>query len=233
MVELRIVKRLSGFTLDVDVASEAKVIALLGPSGSGKTLTLRSVAGAMRPDEGRIVVDGEVLYDSAQHIDLPPQRRGVGYVPQEYALFPHLDVAGNVGFGLRNGRAAARGRDVAAMLDAVGLGGFERRRPSELSGGQRQRVALARALILQPRLLLLDEPFAALDVAIRGVMRDQLRELQRSLDFRALLVTHDPDDRALATEVFEFDNGRAVPTSHHISSAATEDGSGEGAILRR
>src|SRR5437764_8118427 len=192
MVELRIVKRLSGFTLDVDVASEAKVIALLGPSGSGKTLTLRSVAGAMRPDEGRIVVDGEVLYDSAQHIDLPPQRRGVGYVPQEYALFPHLDVAGNVGFGLRNGRAAARGRGVAAMLDAVGLGGFERRRPSELSGGQRQRVALARALILQPRLLLLDEPFAALDVAIRGVMRDQLRELQRSLDFRALLVTHDP-----------------------------------------
>src|SRR5205807_696295 len=126
--------------------------------GSGKTLTLRSVAGALQPDDGRIVVDGEVLYDRAHGIDLPPQRRGVGYVPQEYALFPHLDVAGNVGFGLRDGNATARGRSVAAMLDAVGLGGLERRRPRELSGGQRQRVALARALILRPRLLLLDEP---------------------------------------------------------------------------
>jgi len=217
MVDLRIVKRFDGFTLDVAFAAEAPVVALLGPSGSGKTLTLRAVAGALRPDAGRIVLDGEVLFDSERGIDLPPQRRGVGYVPQEYALFPHLDVAGNVSFGLRGVNAADAGRQVAAMLEAVGLEGLERRRPRELSGGQRQRVALARALILRPRILLLDEPFAALDATVRTSVREQLRELQRSLGFRALLVTHDPDDLYLAGDVFRYEKGRVVGPS---SSAA-------------
>jgi len=209
MVDIRVVKQLDGFTLDVAISSEATVVALLGPSGSGKTLTLRAVAGAMRPDAGRIALDGEVLFDSERGIDLPPQRRGVGYVPQEYALFPHLDVAGNVGFGL-SGSSADKRRQVAAMLDTVGLDGLGHRHPRELSGGQRQRVALARALILRPRILLLDEPFAALDTTIRASVRAQLRGLQQSLDFRALLVTHDPDDLDLAGQVFRYESGRVV-----------------------
>ena len=212
MVELRICKRLDGFSLDVALSADSPTVALLGPSGSGKTLTLRAVAGALRPDTGRIVVDGEVLFDSTLGIDLPPQRRGVGYVPQEYALFPHLDVAHNVGFGLRGTSANAR-RQTAEMLEAVGLRGVERRRPNELSGGQRQRVALARALVLQPKLLLLDEPFAALDASVRSSVREQLRELQRSLGFRALLVTHDPNDLDPADQVFVYEEGRVVSKS--------------------
>jgi molybdate transport system ATP-binding protein len=209
MVELRIVKHLDGFTLDVAFSAEAPMVALLGPSGSGKTLTLRAVAGAMRPDAGRITLDGDVLFDSDHGVDLPPQRRGVGYVPQEYALFPHLDVAGNVGFGLRvTGRE--KRRQISDMLEAVGLYGLERRRPRQLSGGQRQRVAVARALILRPRILLLDEPFAALDATIRASVREQLRELQIALGFRALLVTHDPEDLSLASQVFRYQNGRVI-----------------------
>ncbi len=162
----------------------------------------------MRPDDGRVVLDNEILFDAASRIDLPPQRRHMGYVPQQYALFPHLDVAGNVGFGLKQrGTKETRGR-VARMIHLVGLAGPERRRPRELSGGQQQRVALARALILEPRILLLDEPFAALDAQIRTTLRRELAELQASLGFRALLVSHDPEDVALATQCFTYDHGR-------------------------
>jgi len=208
MVDVRILKRFDGFTLDVAFASDAPIVALLGPSGSGKTLTLRAVAGALCPDAGRIALEGEVVFDSERGIDLPPQQRGVGYVPQEYALFPHLDVAGNVSFGLHGVTGTERRMRVAAMLQAVGLEGLERRRPRALSGGQRQRVALARALVRKPSILLLDEPFAALDAGIRASVRQQLRELQQSLGFRALLVTHDPDDLSLAGAVFRYEGGR-------------------------
>src|SRR6476661_9831168 len=163
MLEVRACKRLDGFVLEVDFVARAPITALVGPSGSGKTLTLRSIAGALRPDEGRVALDGEMLFDAERGINLPPQARHVGYVPQQYALFPHLDVAGNVGFGLREANGPEGRRRLAEMLERVELSGLERRRPSELSGGQQQRVALARALILQPRILLLDEPFAALD----------------------------------------------------------------------
>jgi molybdate transport system ATP-binding protein len=210
MLEVRLVKRFDGFVLDVDFSSRAAVTALLGPSGSGKTLTLRAIAGALRPDAGRLAVEGEPFLDTDLGIDLPPQARRVGYVPQQYALFPHLDVVGNVGFGLRDRGGPEARRQVAELLDLVGLTGFERRRPRELSGGQQQRVALARALIVRPRLLLLDEPFAALDTTIRVEVRRGLIELQHSLGFRTLLVTHDPEDTALAGETFTFQNGRIV-----------------------
>jgi len=212
LLEIQIVKRLAGFTLDVAFSADAPIAALLGPSGSGKTLTLRSVAGALRPDAGRIALDGEVLFDRVRGVDLPPQQRGVGYVPQEYALFPHLDVAGNVGFGLNERRADSR-RHVTNMIEVVGLTGLEHRRPDELSGGQRQRVALARALVLEPRILLLDEPFAALDGTIRSAVREQMRDLQRSLGFRALLVTHDPADLAPTDQVFVYEDGRVLDRS--------------------
>ena len=208
MLEARLQKRFGDFALDVDVVARAPLTALLGPSGSGKTLTLRGIAGALRPDAGRVVVDGEVLFDSELGVDLPPQARQVGYVPQQYALFPHLDVVGNVGFGLAERGSAEARRRIAELLELVGLTGYERHRPSQLSGGQQQRVALARALIVRPRLLLLDEPFAALDAANRAEVRGGLLELQRTLGFNALLVTHDPEDAALAGETLRFEAGR-------------------------
>ncbi len=209
MVEARVLKRLNGFTLDVAIACDAPIVILVGPSGSGKTLTLRAVAGALRPEAGRILLDGEVVFDSERGIDVPPQRRGIGYVPQEYGLFPHLDVAQNVGFGLRGPKTGSR-KAVADMLDTVGLIGLERRKPRELSGGQRQRVALARALVLRPRLLLLDEPFSALDADIRESVRGQLRQIQQSLGFQALLVTHDQADVMPGDQVYAYKNGQAA-----------------------
>src|SRR5581483_2911352 len=145
----------------------ASITALIGPSGAGKTQTLRAVAGAMRPDQGRILLDGEPLFDRARRIDVSPQRRRVGYVPQHYALFPHLSVADNIAFGVPDARSPAARRRVADLLATLGLADQAQMRPRELSGGQQQRVALARALIIEPRILLLDEPFAALDAPIR------------------------------------------------------------------
>ena len=210
MLEVHVGKRFDGFTLDVSFTTHAPVAALMGPSGSGKSQTLRAVAGAMRPDRGRIALDGTPLFDASAGIDVPPQAREVGYVPQHYALFPHLTVEQNVAFGLKHRTTAdAHGR-VAEMLETVGLTGLARRRPHELSGGQQQRVALARALILHPRILLLDEPFAALDTQIRNALRQELAELRERLNFRALLVTHDPEDVVLAGECFVYENGRVA-----------------------
>ena len=211
MLEVRASKRFAGFSLDAAFTAHAPITALLGPSGSGKTLTLRAIAGALRPDAGLIALDGEPLFDAELGIDLPPQARRVGYVPQQYALFPHLDVAANVGFGLRHRGSPEARRRIAELLDLVGLPGLERRRPRELSGGQQQRVALARALILSPRILLLDEPFASLDAPIRAEVRTGLLDLQHHLGFRVLLVTHDPDDaETLAGQTITFAAGRVI-----------------------
>lgn len=219
MLEVSIYRQLAGrqsdgFTLDVTFATDAEMTALVGPSGSGKTLTLRTIAGIFAPDAGRIVLDSEPLFDSERDVDLPPQARRIGYVPQQYALFPHLIVEDNVGFGLRDVTSAERRRLIGDLLDLVELTGLEKRRPHQLSGGQQQRVALARALIVQPRLLLLDEPFSALDASIRQPLRASLLELQRTLGFRALLVTHDPADAAIAGQQLQFQRGRiAAPDS--------------------
>jgi molybdate transport system ATP-binding protein len=210
MLDVHVAKRFAGFTLDVAFTTHAPVAVLMGPSGSGKSQTLRAVAGAMRPDRGRIALDGEPLFDAATGIDVPPQAREVGYVPQHYALFPHLTVADNVAFGLKHRAHADARTQVAELLDTVGLTGLGRRRTYELSGGQQQRVALARALILHPRILLLDEPFAALDTQIRNALRQELADLQRRLGFRALLVTHDPEDAGMAGECFMYENGQVV-----------------------
>ena len=210
MLDVSIYRPLDGFTLDVSFTTETPMSALVGPSGSGKTLTLRAVAGVFTPDAGRIVLDGETLFDSERGIDLSPQARRVGYVPQQYALFPHLNVQENVGFGLRGVDADTRRRRIGELLELVGLDGLGKRRPSQLSGGQQQRVALARALIVQPHILLLDEPFSALDAGIRQPLRSSLLELQETLGFRALLVTHDPADAAIAGQQFRFERGQIV-----------------------
>jgi molybdate transport system ATP-binding protein len=186
------------FELRVRLNADKTRVVIYGPSGSGKTLTLKAIAGLLRPDHGRIVMKGEVLFDSARGIDLPPQARKVGYLFQDYALFPHLDVRQNIGFGLARGwfnrSADGRADAVEHWLDVFHLRQLAHQRPHELSGGQRQRVALARALATNPSALLLDEPFAALDPELRTHLRNELDRLQRHLDIPMLLITHDPAD---------------------------------------
>jgi molybdate transport system ATP-binding protein len=164
---------------------------LFGPSGAGKTTMLRIIAGLERPDTGRILYNDEVWVDRERGVFVPPQRRRIGYLFQEYALFPHLTVEENIAYGLGNCSLSERRRRVAEMLELVGIVALKDRRPGQLSGGERQRVALARALAPHPRLLLLDEPLAALDAPMRHVLRGELRRLLRSARIPTILVTHD------------------------------------------
>lgn len=190
-------------------------VVLFGPSGSGKTLTLQAMAGLMRPSGGRIELDGRALFDHAAGIDLPPKDRGLGYLFQDYALFPHLSVTGNVGFGLNPGWPGKLSREqnerVRAMLEAFGLGQLAAERPARLSGGQRQRVALARAMMASPAALLLDEPFSALDPLLRVRMRRELAATLEKFGIPAVLITHDPDDvAAFAKTLVVYRNGCVV-----------------------
>ena len=164
------------------------ILVLLGPSGCGKTTTLRLIAGFEKLDDGRIEIDDQLVADSSRHV--PPEKRRVGIVFQDYAIFPHLSLAQNVGFGLKRGQSDR----VTEMLDFVGLGGLGERMPHQLSGGQQQRVALARALAPQPVVLLLDEPFSNLDAALRVEMRQEVRQLLKASGTTAVFVTHDQEE---------------------------------------
>jgi iron(III) transport system ATP-binding protein len=189
-------KRYAGGALaavhDLSLAiADNRFVTLLGPSGCGKTTTLRLIAGYLAPDAGTIRVDGAVL--SSPDAVVPPERRGMGMVFQNYAVWPHKTVFENVAFGLQMRRRP--GREIAdlvdRMLDQVGLGGYERKLPSELSGGQQQRVALARSLIVEPGILLLDEPLSNLDAKLRERMRAELKQIQRRVGITFVYVTHD------------------------------------------
>ena len=186
------------FQLDVQLQAVSQRIVIFGPSGAGKSLMLKAIAGLTTPDDGTIRLGGSTLFDSKTRINLPPQARKVAYLFQDYALFPHLTVRQNIGFGLRKGwfnpRANQRIEAVDYWLDAFHLSHLAHQLPFELSGGQRQRTALARALVAEPRALLLDEPFAALDPELRGHMRRELDELQWRLGVPMILITHDPED---------------------------------------
>ncbi len=202
-------------TLDVDIHGLGTVTALVGPNGSGKTTILRTIAGARHPESGEILVDGAVLYRSEGGVDLAMEDRRVGYVPQGYGLFPHLRVLDNVAFGLTRSRGTGDGggrRSLAfSMLEEMGCEELAHRFPKDLSGGEKQRVALARALVTEPRILLLDEPLAALDATSRRRMRRFLADKLRERNQTTLMVTHDPRDvEALNATVWILEAGRVV-----------------------
>jgi len=189
------------FHLQVALRCTQPRVVLCGPSGAGKSLTLKSVAGLLRPDAGLIRMHGQPFFDRAQGVDLSPQRRRIGYVFQEYALFPHLTVRQNVGFGLQRGlRNPAAGRrcaEVERWLQTFRIDQLGDMLPQQLSGGQRQRTALARALVTQPQALLLDEPFSALDHALRAHLRQELEMVLTQTGIPLLLISHDPEDVAM------------------------------------
>jgi molybdate transport system ATP-binding protein len=201
----------AGFTLDIEFEARAGVTVLFGPSGSGKTLTLDLIAGFVRPDEGRILLDDQILFDGAAGVHLAPQARHCGYVFQNYALFPHMSLRQNLGFAAERRPPLERHRRVNEMLEQFRLTEVAGRRPHEVSGGQRQRCSIARALIGAPRLLLLDEPAQGLDAPLRAELYAVLRQVRVEFHTPALLVTHDIDECfELGEEMLVLREGRIV-----------------------
>ena len=213
-LEVNIEKKLDGFTLRAAFTAGNTSTALLGASGCGKSMTLRCIAGIVKPDRGRIVLDGRVLFDSTQHIDLPPQQRGVGLLFQNYALFPNMTVEQNVLCGLKAEKnSAARRAACAEMLRAMRLEALAKRYPAQLSGGQQQRAALARILVGKPRILMLDEPFSALDSYLREEVEGEVGSLLANFAGTALLVTHNRDEAyRLCKEMIVLNEGKVLRT---------------------
>ncbi|MBP6337460.1 MAG: ATP-binding cassette domain-containing protein [Vitreoscilla sp.] len=203
------------FELAVRFATDAPVMALYGPSGAGKSLTLQAIAGLLKPSAGHVRIAGRTLFDSEAGVDLPAAERRVGYLFQDYALFPHLSVRQNVAFGLTTWHQPrlkpADAERVDALIASFGLAEMAQARPSALSGGQRQRVALARALACDPAVLLLDEPFAALNPMLRASLRQELAEVRQRWNIPMLMITHDIEDvMALADAVCVIDQGQVL-----------------------
>lgn len=207
----RIRHSLPGFSLDIDLNLGREIGVLFGPSGSGKTMALRLIAGLVRPEEGEVSLNGALLSGGAPGggIHVPPQKRRIGFVFQHQALFPHMTVLENIVYGARGQEKTIALAEARRLLHEFRLEGLEARRPDRISGGQRQRAALARALIARPALLLLDEPFSALDYQTRLHMRDCLVTAMKSLEIPVLLVTHDHEEAVgLAAKLFIVECGR-------------------------
>lgn len=211
-LEVNIEKKLDGFTLRAAFTAGNTSTALLGASGCGKSMTLRCIAGIIKPDRGRIVLDGRVLFDSTQHIDLPPQQRGVGLLFQNYALFPNMTVEQNLLCGLKAEKDPTTRRAACAeMLRAMRLEPLAKRYPAQLSGGQQQRTALARILVGKPRILMLDEPFSALDSYLREEVEGEVGSLLANFAGTALLVTHNRDEAyRLCKEMIVLNEGQVL-----------------------
>jgi len=210
-LRLRVGGRL-GFALDAELALERGVLVLFGPSGAGKSLTLRALAGLLRPESGFVRIGGEPLFDAELGVQVPPHRRRIGWVPQRDSLFPFRSAAENAAFGLPRARRRRADPEVRALLAELGIAALAEARPASLSGGERQRVALARALAMRPRLLLLDEPFASIDRAGRAELWRLLRATLDRHATPAVFVTHDSDEAlALADRVVRYERGRTLP----------------------
>ena len=205
-------RALGSFTLDVRFEAENGVTCLLGASGCGKSFTLKCIAGIEKPDSGHIELDGVVLFDSEKHINLPPQKRQVGYLFQNYALFPNMTVRQNILCGLhREKNREEKERKLGEMLKLMQLEGLENHRPSQLSGGQQQRVALARIMVNEPRMLMLDEPFSALDAHLRDSLKIELRDMLQRFGHEVLMVTHSREEAYnMSRRIAVMDQGRLL-----------------------
>ncbi len=211
MLEVRVKRKLPGFSLDVAFSVNQEILAILGPSGSGKTMTLNCIAGLIKPNEGYIKLNNKVLFDSASNFSLPPQMRKVGFVFQNYALFPHLTVHQNIGYGIRHLTTKEIKDRVSELLEKMNIKRFRDRYPKQLSAGQQQRVAVARALAPEPEVLLLDEPFSALDSLVKERLQIELQALQRFYKGNTLFVTHDlTEGYKLSSRIAIFESGRIV-----------------------
>jgi len=209
-LQVDIKKKLKGFNLNVSFETEGEYLGILGASGSGKSMTLKCIAGIEIPDEGRIVLNGKVLFDSGKKINLKPQERNVGYLFQNYALFPHMTVEENIGIGLSLPKQVKE-QEVKAMIRSFHLDGLEKKYPNRLSGGQQQRVALARSIVYKPDALLLDEPFSALDSHLKDQLQSEVLELLKLYKGEVLMVTHSRDEAyRICENLFIIDNGKSV-----------------------
>ncbi|MES2936795.1 MAG: ABC transporter ATP-binding protein [Pseudomonadota bacterium] len=223
MLQLEVRKHLRDFEAAFDFSLSRDITVLLGPSGHGKTTFLNMVAGMTTPDAGYVILDGVTLFDSTRGTNVRMEQRKVGFVFQDYALFPHMSVYDNIAYGLRaTGRKDKEVRaEVEQGLERMRIGELRDAKPSQLSGGQRQRVALARTLVTRPQIMLLDEPLSALDMQLRTAMRAELRTLLKTLEIPAVVVTHDPLDAvALGDDVIVIEEGRAVQRGTYESLLA-------------
>lgn len=211
VLKLSITRRQGSFKIVLDLTAGGGVTALFGRSGSGKTSVINMVAGLVRPDGGQIVVDGRVLFDSDSGIDVPPEKRRLGYIFQDARLFPHLSVQANLTFGMNRVPMAERRISFDGVVEVLGIAHLLDRRPAKLSGGEKQRVAIGRALLASPRILLMDEPLAALDSQRKAELLPFIADLSRAFDIPILYVTHSMDEvLALADTLVLMDEGRAV-----------------------
>ena len=209
-IEVKIQRKLSTFELNIDFKSDSKRIGILGASGCGKSMTLKSIAGIEPPENGVIKIEGKTVYDSENKVNLKPQKRNIGYLFQNYALFPTMTVEKNIAAGLK-GKKQENANRVREMIEKFQLTGLEKRFPSELSGGQQQRVALARIMAYKPDVILLDEPFSALDMYLKDRLQQELLELLNDYEGTVIMVSHSRDEvYRLSEELLIIDQGQIV-----------------------
>jgi molybdate transport system ATP-binding protein len=210
MLKARLIKKLGSFTLDIDIQMDNQILVLWGSSGAGKTTVLHCLAGLINPSSGFVKLDGRTLYSSADRINISSRDRNVGYLFQDYALFPHMTVRENIWYGLTKRQQKPLSPDPLQLLDSFGAGHLLDRYPWQLSGGEKQRIALVRALAVKPRLLLLDEPFSALDKCNKINLRQEIKKLHSQWQIPFILVTHDEDDASfLGDTIIGIEKGRA------------------------